>query len=139
MAKQVTVTKRDGRVTVDTDLNYLFSTMRNGTYHLIIKRASEARTIAQNDLMWMWMQCIEHETGTPKQDVYSYYCKKFLMKTIRIGERLEKVYDTTSKLNTKQMSDFMNKVQADAAGELGIQLPIPEDRYFEEFYQQYNV
>ena len=107
MAKQVTVTKRDGRVTVDTDLNYLFSTMRNGTYHLIIKRASEARTIAQNDLMWMWMQCIEHETGTPKQDVYSYYCKKFLMKTIRIGERLEKVYDTTSKLNTKQMSDFI--------------------------------
>ena len=61
------------------------------------------------------------------------------MKTIRIGERLEKVYDTTSKLNTKQMSDFMNKVQADAASELGIQLPIPEDRYFEEFYQQYNV
>ena len=71
MAKQVTVTKRDGRVTVDTDLNYLFSTMRNGTYHLIIKRASEARTIAQNDLMWMWMQCKENETGTPKKDDYS--------------------------------------------------------------------
>ena len=42
-------------------------------------------------------------------------------------------------LNTTQMTEFMNKIQADAASELGIMLPIPDDRYFEAFYQQYNV
>lgn len=135
--KQVTVTKKDGQVSIDTDLGYLFSTLRNGVYTLTIKRASEKRTVAQNDLMWMWFACIENETGTAKDDVYNHYCKKFLSKPDPMGEGF--INDTSSKLNTKQMTDFMTKIQADAASELGIMLPIPDDRYFEAFYQQYNV
>lgn len=137
--KVVRVEKKDGRVSLDTDLDYLFSTLRNGSYNLILKRVNEKRTINQNDLMWMWFRCIENDTGTDKNDIYMYYCKKFLCKVIRVGEKVEKVYETSSMLNTAQMSDFMKKIQADAASELGITLPIPEDKYFESFYQQYNV
>lgn len=135
--KQVTITKEDGQVRIDTDLDYLFSTLRNGVYTLTIKRASEKRTVAQNDLMWMWFACIENETGTAKDDVYNHYCKKFLSKPDPMGEGF--INDTSSRLNTKQMTDFMMKIQADAASELGITLPVPDDRYFEDFYQQYNV
>lgn len=135
--KQVTIKKEDGQVRVDTNLDYLFSTLRNGVYTLTIKRASEKRTVAQNDLMWMWFACIEGETGTAKEDVYNHYCKKFLSKPDPMGEGF--INDTSSRLNTKQMTDFMMKIQADAASELGITLPVPEDRYFEAFYQQYNV
>ena len=137
--KVVKVEKRDGRVSLDTDLDYLFSTLKNGSYSLILKRVSEKRTINQNDLMWMWFKCIENSTGTDKNDIYMYYCKKFLCKVIRVGEKVEKVYETSSMLNTTQMTDFLNKIQADAASELCIMLPIPDDRYFESFYQQYNV
>ena len=137
--KVVRVEKKDGRVSLDTDLDYLFSTLRNGSYNLILKRVNEKRTINQNDLMWMWFRCIENDTGTDKNDIYMYYCKKFLCKIIRVGEKVEKVYETSSMLNTAQMSEFMKKIQADAASELGITLPIPEDKYFESFYQQYNV
>lgn len=137
--KVVRVEKKDGRVSLDTDLDYLFSTLRNGSYNLILKHVNEKRTINQNDLMWMWFRCIENDTGTDKNDIYMYYCKKFLCKVIRVGEKVEKVYETSSMLNTAQMSDFMKKIQADAASELGITLPIPEDKYFESFYQQYNV
>lgn len=137
--KVVRVEKKDGRVSLDTDLDYLFSTLRNGSYLLILKRVSEKRTISQNDLMWMWFRCIENDTGTDKNDIYMYYCKKFLCKVIRLGEKVEKVYETSSMLNTAQMADFMNKIQADAVSEFGITLPIPEDRYFEAFYQQYNI
>ncbi|WP_314809656.1 hypothetical protein [Segatella oris] len=137
--KVVRVEKKDGRVSLDTDLDYLFSTLRNGSYNLILKRVNEKRTINQNDLMWMWFRCIENDTGTDKNDIYMYYCKKFLCKVIRVGEKVEKVYETSSMLNTAQMSEFMKKIQADAASELGITLPIPEDKYFEAFYQQYNV
>lgn len=136
--KVVRVEKKDGRVSLDTDLDYLFSTLRNGSYNLILKRVNEKRTINQNDLMWMWFRCIENDTGTDKNDIYMYYCKKFLCKVIRVGEKVEKVYETSSMLNTAQMSEFMKKIQADAASELGITLPIPEDKYFEAFYQQYN-
>ena len=138
MAKQVIMRKVDGRLTFDTELAYVFSTLSNGTYNITIKKASEKRSIPQNDLMWMWLTCIERETGTPKDDIYMYYCKKFLMKTIQVGEKWERIYNTSSKLNTEQMTEFLNKIQADALTELGITLPQPEDRFFEQFYSQFN-
>jgi hypothetical protein len=138
MAKQIILTKKEGRLNFDIEPAYLFSTLANGTYTITIKKASEKRTIAQNDLMWMWLKCIENETGTPKDEVYMYYCKKFLIKTIRVGERLERIYNTSSKLNTQQMTEFLNNIQSDAREELGITLPRPEDRFFEAFYQQFN-
>ncbi len=138
MAKTVIMTKNDGRLTFDVDLPYVFSLLKNGKYTITIKKASEKRSVPQNDLMWMWLTCIERETGTPKDDVYMYYCKKFLMKTIKVGDREERIYNTSSKLNTEQMSEFLTKIQADAATELGITLPKPEDRFFEAFYAQFN-
>lgn len=138
MAKTVIMTKNDGRLTFDVELPYVFSLLANGKYTITIKRANEKRSIPQNDLMWMWFTCIERETGTPKEDVYMYYCKKFLMKTIQIGERLEHIYNTSSKLNQEQMSEFLTKIQIDALTELGITLPKPEDRFFEQFYAQFN-
>ncbi len=138
MAKTVLMTKNDGRLTFDVELPYVFSLLANGKYTITIKRANEKRSIPQNDLMWMWFTCIERETGTPKEDVYMYYCKKFLMKTIQIGERLEHIYNTSSKLNQEQMSEFLTKIQVDALTELGITLPKPEDRFFESFYSQFN-
>ncbi len=138
MAKTVIMTKNDGRLTFDVELPYVFSLLTNGKYTITIKRANEKRSIPQNDLMWMWFTCIERETGTPKEDVYMYYCKKFLMKTIQIGERLEHIYNTSSKLNQEQMSEFLTKIQIDALTELGITLPKPEDRFFESFYSQFN-
>lgn len=138
MAKVVVMRKQDGRLTFDVELPYLFSLLQNGTYTITVKRQNEKRSIAQNDLMWMWMQCIENETGTPKDEVYMYYCKKFLMRTVSIGERMERIYMTSSKLNSEQMTAFLNQIQADAASELGITLPTPQDRYFEQFYQDYR-
>ena len=132
------MTKKDGRLTFDQELPYVFSTLANGTYTITVKRQNEKRSIAQNDLMWMWLTCIEHETGTPKDEVYMYYCKKFLMRTIKIGDRQERIYMTSSKLNSEQMTEFLNKIQADAAQELGITLPLPTDRFFEQFNQQFN-
>ena len=136
--QQFRIMKADGEVRLSKDFNYLLSTLRNGTYDVIIKRSCDRRTMAQNDLMWLWFRCIEDETGTPKEDVYLYYCKKFLCKIIQVGERMEKVYETSSRLNTQRMTNFLDNIKADAASELGIQLPLPEDIYFEQFIQQYK-
>ena len=138
MAKQIILTKRDGRLTFSEEPAAVFSLLANGEYVLTIKRASTKRSIAQNDLMWMWLACIERETGTSKDDIYMYYCKKFLWKVITIGEKMEKIYTTSSKLNTEQMKMFLDHIQADAQQELGITLPKPEDRFFEAFYSQFN-
>ena len=138
MAKVVTMKKDGERLMFDQELPYVFSLLSNGTYTITIKKASQKRSIPQNDLMWMWLTCIERETGTPKDDVYMYYCKKFLIKTITMGNKQERIYNTSSKLTSEEMTEFLNKIQADAATELGIRLPLPEDRFFEQFYAQFN-
>lgn len=138
MAKQIILTKRDGRLAFDQEPAAVFEFLSNGQYVITIKRMQTKRSIAQNDLMWMWLTCIERETGTPKDDIYMYYCKKFLMKTINMGGRLERIYNTSSKLNSEQMTQFLDNIQQDAKQELGITLPRPEDRFFEAFYQQFN-
>ena len=138
MAKTIILQKKDGRLAFDLEPAYVFDTLANGTYTITIKRANEKRSIAQNDLMWMWLSCIERETGTPKDDIYMYYCKKFLMKTIQVGDKLERIYNTSSKLNKEQMTAFLNRIKDDALTEFGIRLPEPQDRYFEQFYAQFN-
>ena len=138
MAKQIILTKKDGRLAFDQEPAAVFDLLANGQYVLTIKRMSTKRSIAQNDLMWMWLACIERETGTPKDDIYMYYCKKYLCKVITIGERMEKIYNTSSKLNTEQMKTFLDHIQQDALHEFGIRLPDPEDRFFEAFYSQFN-
>jgi len=70
--------------------------------------------------------------------VYSYYCRKFLSRVVVMNGQEVTVNDTSSLLSTVQMSEFMTKIQADAATELGITLPLPADRYYEEFINEYK-
>ena len=136
--RQVIVTKENGRLAGVADIEGLFALLPNGTYDVVVKRHREHRTLSQNDLMWMWLKCIEDATGTPKQDIYDIYCKKFLLRSVSYGDRIELVSGSSSSLNTKQMSEFLEKIQADAATEFGIILPTPQDKYFETFFQTYK-
>ena len=130
--------KKDGVVTMDKSFDYLCSTLKNGTYTLSITRKVEPRTLSQNSLMWLWFTCIENETGTDKLDVHDYYCKKFLRRRIYLNGLEDVVVSSTSKLNTLQMKEFLDKVQADAAIEMGVNLPLPEDRYYNDFIDEYR-
>ena len=84
------------------------------------------------------MACIEQQTGTDKQDVHDYYCVRFLRREAMINDKATVVIGGTSKLNTLQMTNFMDKVKADAATEFGIMLPLPEDKYYEQFINEYK-
>lgn len=112
----------------------------NGTYLLTFERAKKPRTSEQNRLMWLWFTCIAkswsevtNRTFT-SQDVHDAYCLMFLPIQTPKGA----VAGKTSGLTTEQMTEFLNKVQSDAASEYGITLPNPEDRYFEIWAKQYR-
>ena len=130
--------KRDGKVTLEHSLDYLCSKLTNGVYELIIKRKTEPRTVSQNSLMWMWFQCISDDTCQPKQDIHDYYCTKFLARSVTIGKRTLLVRGSSSSLDTVQMTKFLNLIQADAATELGITLPLPADKHYTEFIREYR-
>ena len=111
-----------------------------GTYLLTFERAKKPRSSEQNRLMWLWFTCIAkswseatNRTFT-SQDVHDAYCLMYLPVQTPKGA----VAGKTSGLTTEQMTEFLNKVQADAASEYGITLPNPEDRYFEIWAKQYR-
>lgn len=112
----------------------------NGRYELKITKKMKRRSLPQNRLMWLWFACIESETGQYAQDIHDYYCLKFLPREItdlKTGEMV-RVGGHTSTLTSEAFTDFLNKVQADAATELGITLPTPDDLAWEEFEQQFK-
>lgn len=133
------LTKLNGVVKMDKSFEYLCSLLRNGVYTVKITRRVEPRTIPQNSLMWMWYKCMEENTGTPKDDFHDYYKAKFLSRQVVIGNRWVTVVGSTTDLNTLQMTNYLNKVQADAATEFGIILPLPADRHYQAFVDEYKV
>ena len=136
--QEAILNKKDGHIELSKSFDFMCSQLANGRYKLKIERYSEKRTMPQNALMWMWFACIERETGTDKQDVHDYYCSMFLKRESVVNGKGVTVIGGTSKLNTLQMTDFMNKVKADAATEFGITLPLPEDMYYSEFINEYK-
>ena len=140
MAKVHTITliKNGEQVSYSKDLASVVQTLLNGQYTITITRRREPRSVDQNALMWLWFTCIETETGTPRQDVHDYYCKTFLTKRIDWNGHGEIVVEGTSKLSKERMKWFLDAVQADALTEFGIRLPLPEDKYYQEFCERYK-
>jgi hypothetical protein len=135
---EASLTKRDGAVSMDKSFDYMCSLLRNGEYTVKIVRKTEPRTIPQNALMWMWYTCMEQETGQPKEDFHDYYKRKFLTRQIVMNGRWVDVVGNTSTMNTLQFTNFLEKVKVDAAVEFGIMLPLPEDRNYRDFVNEFR-
>lgn len=129
--------KRDGKVTWEKPLDLLLSLLPNGKFTLTIKKQAKDRSVSQNALMWMWFACIADTTGNTKEEVHDAYCFMFLSRPVTMGSRSGIIPMGTSGLNTEEMKEFLDKVQADAA-QMGITLPDPGDQYFEAFCEEFK-
>lgn len=136
---EANLSKVNGVVKMDKDFNLMCSLLRNGEYTVKIVRKTQPRTVPQNSLMWMWYKCMEETTGQPKEDFHDYYKAKFLQRQVAIGNRWVTVVGSTTDLNTMQMTNYLEKVKADAATEFGIMLPLPEDRNYQTFISEYRI
>lgn len=92
---------------------------------ITISEVREKRTLDQNALYWMWMDIIANYIGDSKEAVHQDMGYHFLPRIV--SSQTGNSYPvSTTKLNTKEMSEYMEKVNALAAG-IGITLPLPED------------
>ena len=128
-------------------VNMWLDTIGNGDYILRLERKKKARSISQNNLMWLWFTAIAEEwseaTGKQfvKEDVHDAYCEHFLRQRTppsRAFPEGREYAGRTSDLDSSQMAHFLNQVQADAQTEYGITLPNPEEQWFEAWAAQYN-
>lgn len=140
------IEKRDGdydRAGIGGWLASALHMLPNGRYELSVEKSREPRSLNQNALMWMWFEgmakILTEYTGEiyNKMQIHDHYVAK-LLRTPDPLQNGEYVVRSTSRLTKKEMSDFLDAVQADAATEYGITLPSPGDRGYEVFETMYG-
>ena len=106
-----------------------------GVWDVEVKPHVESRRRAQENLYRGWVRIIAGHTGNDPECLHLFLARKFLgmeHKTVRFewkGNTHEREVDdirSTTKLSMKDMSDYMDQVNAFAADTLGITLPQPE-------------
>lgn len=109
-------------------------------YTVDIKLKRNRRTVDQNRLYWLWLTCIMSETGEHKDRLHEFFKQHILgMDEHYAFDKYQvMVPRSTTTLDTKQMTDYLERVQRFAATELGIVLPNPGDLQWEEFEAYYS-
>jgi len=137
MAKTIRYQKTNGRVPENllTNIEEMVNESTDGEH--VISIGKPKRSIDQNSLMWMWFRCLSEDTKSDPVEFYQYYCELFLKERCKYKDGK---FDSggTSTLKSNEFTEFLNKIQADAASEFRNILPIPEDISWEEFYNQFK-
>ena len=102
-----------------------------------IKKHVKRRSISQNSLYWLWLTCIQDETGNERNDLHEYFKGRLLTaKYIDVFDNSIMIKSTKG-LTTAQFKEYLDMIQASMAQE-GIVLPDPNDLIWDSFYEQYK-
>ena len=146
----VHILKENGVVTDVRNINDLCAYMPNGEYVLTIETKAQwerkrPRTLSQNALKWVWFEAISNlfnqqygDDYWNAQKVHDYFCDMFKKIEVTSDGRPYNVPVRTSKLNKKQMTEFMNKIQGYIAAEHGASVPLPDDDKYADFEAMYR-
>lgn len=103
----------------------------DGTMVVDIKPYEENRSLAQNNLMWIWMSEMGETLGYTKQGMYDAICLEILG-TEKVKDLHGVIHEKakgTSGLKVSEMAMFLTQMEA-LAGEYGVFLSHPEDKYY---------
>lgn len=142
--------KENGHVTDTRTLDEICQWLANGDYVATIEPKEkwakrQPRTLNQNALFYIWCHHIACFFNTTygddrwnKNNVHDFFCEMFSYPIVLPDGRLVDKWVETSKLNKRQMTDFMNKIQSYMATEHGVSVPSPDDDKYKEFTNIYN-
>ena len=121
------------------DIIQAIEKLKDAHWVVEVKQYRKRRTIPQNSLYWVFLNCIAKETGNDSNTLHDYFREKFLgwKEYEAFGETKRRLISTTD-LDTKQFNYYLESIHADMATE-GIRLLFPEDKYFEEFYNAHSI
>jgi len=99
------------------------------------------RSLAQNNLLWMWLTIIAREYAQARDEAHDWFepevwkfqfQEKFLgYKSFKVPEGVRHKLIGTSELNTADFTAFLSDVEHYAGSVLNITLPHPEDVFYE--------
>lgn len=98
-------------------------------WEVTIRPHKSKRSIDQNSLYWSWLSIIADETGNTANDIHEWCRDEFLpCSEIKVAGVAHLARPSTTALTTKEMTDYLNRIEAWAGTDLGIILPSPDDR-----------
>jgi hypothetical protein len=97
-------------------------------WKVTIGRYVKTRTNNQLALYWSWLHIIGDETGNDPEELHELFKGKFILPVEKVIGDDVLLYRSTKTLSTIGMTEYMEKVEAFAASQIGIILPRPEDR-----------
>ena len=99
-------------------------------WELTVKRHVKKRSLEQNNLYHQWVGVIAGETGHSHDEVHEWLKAEYLApRMVEINGKTQQWRPTTTKLTTKDMGEFMDQVYVFGTSQLGLMLPVLEDRY----------
>lgn len=111
----------------------LVSYLKNTPWPLVIsiKLAKKKRSLPQNKLYWVWLRDLSPHTGYTDEELHTLFKVRFLgMDKLTFLNEEYLVPRSTTKLTTKEFSEYMDKIYA-AAHEIGVTLHWPDYYGFE--------
>lgn len=132
---------QDGKVTVGRhDLRDKIAKLEDGYYNFEIEEWKDSRSLQQNRLFWSWMTIMGNHHGMTKDEMHDEMIDRFApvytRRTIEGKPKQEKM--GTSKMNVKQMHEFMQQVDQFAA-EWGTVLPQPDDQLLQSIIDEFDA
>lgn len=117
----------DRGTTIWKDLNQIkkyIHDLESGKYMIKISSYVEERSIDQNKYYWKLVEIIANELGYEKQEMHEVLKYKFLQKTIEdTNGNLVKGVKSTSTLNIREFTEYINNIKFFIEQELSINLP----------------
>lgn len=132
--------------------NYTRSVDEGKPLVVTIKPETKDRTKAQNRLYWKWLHEIHRKTGNDEDQLHFEFKKKFLIGILKRddddyaamclaisalkkseSEQFEAIANgviretSTTRMDTKQFTEYLNLIEAFALKEFGMVLPVPDD------------
>lgn len=79
---------------------------------ITVEKYKSKRSLASNRFYWKIIDLINKETGNDKDEIHTFFKKKFLPKEFTDYETgdIYMSYNSTAKLNTKEMSEYLDNV-----------------------------
>jgi hypothetical protein len=117
----------------------------DGKWMIKILPICNKRSLAQNRMYWKWLKLIaDHVTYhdpnnnvCSDDDLHEWFKEKFLeTKIIEIRGEIIKKRKSTTKLNTKEMTEYLEKIDQYCAQSMHLILPHPEDMYYQAMQKQ---
>ena len=97
------------------------------------------RSIKSNNLYWMWLDCIHDETGNDVDDLHAYFKDKYLPpQTKEVLGKTVNLTPSTTRLDSKQFFEYMEKIKLEMSQEHQIFLPEPGEAGYDQFRTQYE-